>query len=91
MEWRNEEATQCRSKTKGKFGFHLAGGKDDPQGRYANVEIYVNASALSRRPMYDFSASDGEVDIDRFVDDAIASLQAIRIDAKNALAAGNLS
>ena len=78
--------------TKGKFGFHLTGGKDDPQGKYANVQIYVRSSALSRAADLAISPHlTSEVDIDRFVDDAIASLQAIRIDAKNALAAGNLS
>ena len=34
--------------TKGTFGFHLTGGKDDPQAAYANVQIFVRSSALSR-------------------------------------------
>ena len=76
--------------TKGKFGFHLAGGKDDPHAKYANVQIYVRSSALSRSA--DLAISPhlmSEAEIDRFVDDAIASLQAIRIDAKNALGTTN--
>lgn len=73
--------------TKGTFGFHLAGGKDDP---HANVQIFVRSSSLSRSADLAISPhlmTEGE--IDRFVDDAITSLQAIRVDAKNALATLN--
>jgi len=76
--------------TKGTFGFHLTGGKDDPQAAYANVQIFVRSSALSRSADLAISPhlmTEGE--IDRFVDDAIASLQAIRVDAKSALARAN--
>jgi hypothetical protein len=62
--------------TKGRFGFHLM-----------NVQFYVKSSELSRSADLAISrhlATD--TDIDQFVDDAIASLQAIRVDAKRALA-----
>ncbi len=76
--------------TKGKFGFHLMGGKGDTHAKSANVQIYVRSSVLSRSA--DLAISPhlmSEVEIDRFIDDAVASLQAIRIDAKNALSAAN--
>ena len=73
--------------TKGTFGFHLAGGKDDPYSAHANVQIFVRSSALSRAA--DLAISPhlmSEAEIDRFIDDAIASLQTIRADAKKAIA-----
>lgn len=76
--------------TKGTFGFHLAGGKDDPYGAHSNVQIFVRSSSLSRSA--DLAISPHlmtEAEIDRFVDEAVASLQAIRIDAKGALATAN--
>lgn len=73
--------------TKGTFGFHLAGGKGDAYGAHANVQIFVRSSALSRAADLAISPhmmSEGE--IDRFIDDAIASLETIRKDAKKAIA-----
>lgn len=72
--------------TKGTFGFHLAGGKDDPHAAHANIQIFVRSSALSRAA--DLAISPhlmSETEIDRFLDDAIASLQTIRADAKRAI------
>jgi hypothetical protein len=73
--------------TKGTFGYHLAGGKGDPHAPRANIQIFVRSSALSRSA--DLAISPhlmSAADIDRFVDDAIASLQTIRADAKQAIA-----
>lgn len=72
--------------TKGTFGFHLTGGPGEPPAAIANVQIFVRSSALSRSADLAISphlATAGE--IDRFVDEAIASLQVIRVDAKTAL------
>jgi len=67
--------------TKGRFGFHLIG------GLHINVQFYVKSSALSRSADLAISPHlTTDADIDQFVDDAIASLQAIRVDAKRALA-----
>ncbi len=77
--------------TKGTFGFHLAGGKGDPHAVHANVQIFVRSSALSRTA--DLAISPhlmSEAEIDHFVEDAIASLQMIRIDAKRAIATASL-
>lgn len=74
--------------TKGTFGYHLAGGKGDPYGAHSNVQIFVRSSSLSRSA--DLAISPHlmtEAEIDRFVDDAIASLETIRADAKRAIAA----
>jgi hypothetical protein len=74
--------------TKGKFGFHQGGGKHEPAPAAAYVQIYVKSSALSRAPDLAISAHlTTEAEIDEFVDDALAELQEIRIDAKKALAA----
>ena len=74
--------------TKGRFGFHLIGGEDELRPPlYVNVRFYVKSSALSRSA--DLAISPylkTDADIDRFVDDAIRSLEAIRVDAKRALA-----
>jgi hypothetical protein len=72
--------------TKGRFGFHLIGDEDKHYPLHLNVQFYVMSSALSRSADLAISphlATD--TDIDQFVDDAIASLQAIRVDAKRAL------
>ncbi|WP_072390875.1 hypothetical protein [Hyphomicrobium sp. CS1GBMeth3] len=72
--------------TEGRFGFHLTGGKGECPAACANVQIFVKSSALSRAADLAISPhlmTAGE--IDRFVDEAIASLQVIRMDAKNAL------
>jgi hypothetical protein len=73
--------------TKGRFGFHLSGDEDKHRPLHVNVQFYVKSSALSRAADLAISPHLAtEVDIDQFVDDAIASLQAIRLDAKRALA-----
>lgn len=72
--------------TKGRFGFHLSGGVGEPHPTEAFVQFYVKSSALSRKA--DLAISPHLVtaaEIDRFIDDAIAALQAIRIDAKSGL------
>ncbi|MEE9589608.1 MAG: hypothetical protein V3V97_16490 [Hyphomicrobiaceae bacterium] len=76
--------------TVGHFGFHLVGGKDEPHPANPNIQIYVMSSALSRAA--DLAISPhlmSAAEIDRFIDDAVSALQAIRIDAKNALATAN--
>ena len=74
--------------TKGKFDFHLAGGEHEPGPAAACVQIYVKSSALSRAPDLAISAHlMTEAEIDEFMDDALAELEEIRIDAKKALAA----
>ena len=72
--------------TKGTFGFHLTGGPGEPPAAIANVQIFVRSSALSRAADLAISPLLPTTDeIDRFVDEAIASLQVIRVDAKNVL------
>ena len=74
--------------TKGKFDFHRAGGKHEPGPAAAYVQIYVKSSVLSWAPDLAISAHlTTEAEIDEFVDDALAELEEIRIDAKKALAA----
>jgi TPP-dependent pyruvate/acetoin dehydrogenase alpha subunit len=73
--------------TKGRFGFHLIGDEDRRYPLHLNVQFYVKSSALSRSADLAISphlATD--TDIDQFVDEAIGALQAIRVDAKRALA-----
>ena len=54
----------------------------------AYVQIYVKSSALSRAPDLAISVHlMTEAEIDEFMDDALAELEEIRIDAKKALAA----
>ena len=73
--------------TKGKFGFRRSGGEHET-GTAAYVQIYVKSSALSRAPDLPISAHlRTEAEIDEFMDDALADLEEIRIDAKKALAA----
>ena len=70
--------------TKGRFGFHQCGGEHAA----AYVQIYVKSSALSRSPDLAISVHlRTEAEIDEFMDDALAELEEIRIDAKKALAA----
>jgi hypothetical protein len=72
--------------TNGRFGFHLSSDEHRHRQPDLNVQFYVKSSALSR--VADLAISPHlvtETDIDRFVDDAIASLQALRVDAKRAL------
>ena len=73
--------------TKGRFGFHLSGDEDKHYPLHLNIQFCVKSSALSRTADLAISPHLAtETDIDQFVDDAIASLQAIRADAKRALA-----
>jgi len=75
--------------TKGRFGFHFSAGDDDAHPTAAFVQIYVKSSALSRvadLPISPHMMTAAE--IDRFVDDAILALEAVRNDAKSALAMG---
>jgi hypothetical protein len=76
--------------TKGKFGFHRGGGKHEPVPAATYVQIYVKSSTLSRAPDLAISAHlMTETEIDEFVDDALAELEEIRVDAKKALAAAD--
>ncbi len=76
--------------TKGRFGFHFSGGEEEAQPTNAKLQFYVKSSALSRSADLAISPHLMTVaEIDRFVDDAIAALQAIRLDAKSALATAN--
>jgi hypothetical protein len=76
--------------TKEKFGFHRGGGKHEPSPAAAYVQIYVKSSTLSRTPDLAISVHlMTEAEIDEFVDDALAELEEIRIDAKKALAAAD--
>ena len=70
---------------KGKFGFHRGGGEHESVAAY--VQIYVKSSALSQAPDLAISVHlMTEAEIDQFIDDALAELEEIRIDAKKALA-----
>jgi hypothetical protein len=71
--------------TKEKFGFHRGGGKHEPSPAAAYVQIYVKSSTLSAISVHLMT----EAEIDEFVDDALAELEEIRIDAKKALAAAD--
>ena len=73
--------------TKGKFGFLRGGGEHEPGPAAAYVQIYVKSSALSRAPDAISVRLMTEAEIDEFMDDALAELEEIRIDAKKALAA----
>ena len=76
--------------TKGKFGFHQCGGETETAAAY--VQIYVKSSALSRAPDLAISVHlMTEAEVDEFMDDALAELEEIRIDAKKALAAASLA
>jgi hypothetical protein len=78
-----QEMTQ---ETKGRFGFHLISDVHRHRPPDVHIQFYVKSSALSRAADLAISPHLAtETDIDRFVDDAIASLQAIRVDAKRAL------
>ena len=78
--------------TKGRFGFHLSGSVGESHPAAAFVQFYVKSSAFSRAA--DLAISPQLVtaaEIDRFINDAIAALQAIRIDAKSGLVTANPS
>ena len=88
-DWENSQMAEI---TKGRFGFHRGGGKREPVPAAAHVQIYVKSSALSWAPDLAISAHlTTEAEIDEFVDDALAELEEIRIDAKKALAVTNSS
>ena len=75
------------AETKGRFGFHFSAGDDECRPAVAFVQIYVKSSALSRAA--DLAVSPNLItaaEIDAFVDDAILALEAVRNDAKSALA-----
>jgi hypothetical protein len=73
--------------TKGPFGFHLSAGDDERRPTVAFVQIYVKSSALSRAADLPVSLHlMTAVEIDRFIDNAISALEAVRNDAKSALA-----
>ena len=77
------------SETKGQFGFRFSAGDDECRPAVAFVQIYVKSSALSR--VADLAISPNLItadEIDRFVDNAILALEAVRNDAKGALAMG---
>jgi hypothetical protein len=73
--------------TKGRFGFHFSAGDEDTRPAAAFVQIYVKSSAMSRVADLPISPHMGTAaEIDCFVDDAILALEAVRNDAKSALA-----
>ena len=73
--------------TKGRFGFHQGGENHEPLTA-VYTQIYVKSSALSRDPDLAISGRlTTEAEIDEFVDDALAELEQVRIDAKKELAA----
>jgi hypothetical protein len=82
-EW---EAYKMAEITKGRFSFHQGGSKHEPPTA-AYIQIYVKSSALSRAPDLAISAHLTKAEIDEFVDDALAELEQVRIDAKKELAA----
>ena len=76
--------------TKGRFGFHFSAGDDDARPIAPFVQIYVKSSALSRvadLPISPHLTTAAEIDC--FVDNAISALEAVRSDAKSALASVN--
>jgi len=76
--------------TKGRFGFHQCGGEHEAAAAY--VQIYVKSSALSLAPDLAISVHlMTEAEVDEFMDDALAELEEIRIDAKKALAAASMA
>ena len=73
--------------TKGRFGFHRGVSEHEPPTA-AYIQIYVKSSVLSRAPDLAISTHlTTEAEIDEFVDDAVAELEKVRIDAKKELAA----
>jgi hypothetical protein len=76
--------------TTGRFGFHLAGGKDEAHPTLAFVQMYVKSSALSR--VADLAISTHLMtagEIDQFIREAVAALETLGVEAKKALAAAN--
>ena len=58
-------------RTKGRFGFHQGGSKHEPP----TSDLAISAHLTT------------EAEIDEFVDDALAELEQVRMDAKKELAA----
>jgi hypothetical protein len=74
--------------TKGRFGFHLSGEVGTSVAMNPFIQFYVKSSAMSR--VADLAISPRlttATEIDHFIDDAISALEAVRNDAKCALAA----
>ncbi len=72
---------------KRRFGFHRGGSEHEPPTA-AYIQIYVKSSTLSRAPDLAISAYlTTEAEIDEFVDDALAELEQVRMDAKKELTA----
>lgn len=79
-------------KTQGRFGFSLVGGKDEPYPTSAIVQICVKSSSLSRTPDIVISEHLMTIsEIDHYIDQAVADLEAIRIMAKKAIQKANPS
>ena len=77
--------------TKGRFGFHRGGSEHEPPTA-AYIQIYVKSSTLSRAPDLAISGHlTTAAEIDEFVDDALAELERVRIDAKKELAVAELA
>ncbi len=77
-------------RTTGRFGFHLADGKDEAYPPVAFVQMYVKSSSLSRAAdlaIYAHLLSAAE--IDQFIREAVVALEALGVEAKTALAAAN--
>ena len=71
--------------TKGRFGFYR-GSKYEAVPTAAYVQIYVKSSTLSLAPDLAISAHlMSAAEVDEFVDDALAELEEIRINAKKVL------
>ena len=69
--------------TIGRFGFHLADGKDKPYPPLAFVQMYVKSSALSRSADLAISPhlmTAGE--IETFIREAVAALESLGAEAK---------
>jgi hypothetical protein len=78
------EADKMAHITKGRFGFHRGVSEHEPPTA-AYIQIYVKSS---RAPDLAISTHlTTEAEIDEFVDDAVAELEQVRIDAKKELTA----
>ena len=84
---RNWEGKQDGGSNEGKVGIHRGGSEHEPPTA-AYIQIYVKSSVLSLAPDLAISTHlTTEAEIDEFVDDALAELEKVRIDAKKELAA----
>ena len=81
------EGRQDGGSNEGKVRLPSRGSEHEPPTA-AYIQIYVKSSTLSRAPDLAISAHlTTEAEIDEFVDDALAELEQVRIDAKKELAA----